>query len=81
MMVYNPSHMGDLGKRMFDAWRMWAIDEGLGGMDVIETRIAPDDPMDKGPADAINEFGFRSGGGHDGTAWPSINRLGRVRPP
>lgn len=77
-MVYNPSHMGDLGKRMFDAWRWWASEEGLGGMDVIETRISPDNPIERGPVDAINEFGFRSGGGWDGTLWPSIDRLGSV---
>ncbi|KAK3376254.1 glycosyltransferase WbsX-domain-containing protein [Lasiosphaeria ovina] len=76
--VYNGGHMGDVGKRMYSAWRKWAVDEGLGGLDIIETRIAPDNPEDRGLTDAVNEFGFRSGGAHDGTAWASINRLGRV---
>ncbi|KAK6223530.1 hypothetical protein QIS74_03474 [Colletotrichum tabaci] len=65
MMIYNPSHMGDTGKRMFEAWRIWASeDPAIGGMDVIETKIDSDNPDSRGPTDAINEFGFRSGGGH-----------------
>ncbi|OIW34296.1 hypothetical protein CONLIGDRAFT_745 [Coniochaeta ligniaria NRRL 30616] len=77
-MVYNGIHMHDAGKRMYSAWRKWAIEEGLGGLDIIETRIQPDNPEERGLTDAVNEFGFRSGGGHDGTTWASINRLGKV---
>lgn len=78
MMVYNPGAMGHMGKHMFAAWRQWATEEGLGGMDIIETRIELDNPNSRGPADAINEFGFRSGGSHDSTAWVGIDRLSRV---
>jgi hypothetical protein len=76
--VYNGAHAHDVGKRMFSAWRKWAVEEGLGGIDIIETRLMSDNPEERGLTDAINEFGFRSGGGHDGTTWGGINRLGTV---
>ncbi|TQN65334.1 hypothetical protein CSHISOI_10096, partial [Colletotrichum shisoi] len=79
MMIYNPSHMGDTGKRMFEAWRIWASeDPAIGGMDVIETKIDSDNPDSRGPTDAMNEFGFRSGGGKDSSLWPSIGRAHRI---
>ncbi|WQF82601.1 Putative glycosyltransferase WbsX [Colletotrichum destructivum] len=79
MMIYNPSHMGDTGKRMFEAWRIWASeDPAIGGMDVIETKIDSDNPDSRGPTDAMNEFGFRSGGGKDYSLWPSIGRSHRI---
>ncbi|GJC97735.1 hypothetical protein ColKHC_06561 [Colletotrichum higginsianum] len=72
MMIYDPAHMGDTGKRMFEAWRIWASeDPAIGGMDVIETKIESDNPDSRGPTDAINEFGFRSGGGKDYSQWPN----------
>ncbi|KAH0421952.1 hypothetical protein CcaCcLH18_13114 [Colletotrichum camelliae] len=79
MMVYNPGHIGDLGKRMFEAWRLWASqDPEVGGMDVIETKLESDDPNSRGNTDAINEFGLRSGGGSDCTAWPQNPRSHRT---
>lgn len=77
-MVYNVAHMRDAGKRMFGAWRKWAVEEGLGGIDIIETRIDGDNPEDRGLTDAVGEFGFRSGGGHDAYAWAGLNRMGKV---
>ncbi|KAK1974133.1 glycosyltransferase WbsX-domain-containing protein [Colletotrichum cereale] len=79
MMIYNPSHMGDMGKRMFEAWRIWASeDPAIGGMDVIETKLEGDSPDSRGSTDAMNEFGFRSGGGMDASQWPHIGRAHRI---
>jgi hypothetical protein len=78
LMVYNPSHMGELGPRMFAAWRRWAAEEGLGGMDVIETRIDWDRFERGGTPDAVNEFSPRSGGGYDATEWALNGRFGTV---
>lgn len=79
MMIYNPAHMGHTGKRMFDAWRLWASqDAAIGGMDVIETAIHPDNPSSRGNTDAVSEFGFRSGGGQEITAMPRNGRPHRI---
>ncbi|KAK1985908.1 glycosyltransferase WbsX-domain-containing protein [Colletotrichum cereale] len=79
MMVYDPGNIGDKGKRMFNAWRTWASeDPAIGGMDVIETKIESDNPNSRGPTDAINEFGLRSGGGLDPAEWPKNPRIHRI---
>lgn len=77
-LVYNPSHMGHLAPLMFAAWRQWAVDEGLGGMDIIETR------WDQGstsweahPPDAVNEFQPHAGG-REWAFFSSLKRLSRV---
>ncbi|KAI9050477.1 hypothetical protein LZ554_005640 [Drepanopeziza brunnea f. sp. 'monogermtubi'] len=77
-LVYNPTHMGDLGPPMYAAWRQWAVEEGLGGIDIIETRWA------QGPntwaafqPDAINEFAPHAGG-LDPAVYPSLKKLARV---
>ncbi|CAN8105327.1 unnamed protein product [Discula destructiva] len=77
--VYSPMHIGDTGKRMFAKWRRWAAkDPVIGGLDIIETLWAWDDPADRGQTDAINEFLPHSGGGNDMTAWERNGRLGSV---
>ncbi|KAF6839182.1 hypothetical protein CPLU01_01920 [Colletotrichum plurivorum] len=79
MMIYNPAHMGDKGKRMFDAWRLWASqDPAVGGMDVIETKLENDDPNSRGSTDAMNEFGFRSAGSWDANLWTQNWRAHRI---
>ncbi|CZR64324.1 uncharacterized protein PAC_14222 [Phialocephala subalpina] len=81
-MVYNPSHMGHIAPEMFAAFRQWAVEEGLGGMDIIETRwgegstIGPDSWRGH-PPDAINEFQPHAGG-RDIAKFSSLERLSRV---
>lgn len=76
LMIYNPAHMGDLGKKMFEVWRLWASqDPTIGGMDIIETALAGDNPNNRGPTDAMSEFGVRSPGGLDATALSQNGRL------
>ncbi|KAJ5041243.1 uncharacterized protein L3040_005791 [Drepanopeziza brunnea f. sp. 'multigermtubi'] len=62
MAVYKPSHMGPRRSLMFAAWRQWAIEEGLGGLDVVETRWAGTGDCDASLPDAINEFQPHIGG-------------------
>ncbi|KAG4438604.1 hypothetical protein IFR05_005928 [Cadophora sp. M221] len=67
---------------MFAAWRQWAVEEGLGGMDIIETRWG--EGSDKGPdswegypPDAVNEFAPHAGG-RDQATFSSLKRMARV---
>ncbi|KAI9745641.1 MAG: hypothetical protein M1818_001175 [Claussenomyces sp. TS43310] len=53
--VYKPTHIGKAAPAMFAAWRQWAIEEGLGGLDVIETRWNAESWSDF-PPDAVSEF-------------------------
>lgn len=77
-LVYNPAHMGHLASMMFAAWRQWAIEEGLGGMDIIETRWASGSATwDAHPPDAINEFQPHTGG-RDWATFSTIKRLSPV---
>jgi len=54
-LVYKPIHMGEVGPLMWAAWRQWALDAGLGGMDIIETRWDAAQ-WSSGIPDAVNEF-------------------------
>ncbi len=36
--IYRPEHMGHIALQMFAAFRQWAVEEGLDGMDIFETR-------------------------------------------
>lgn len=57
--VYHPAHAGHLAPQMFAAWRQWAVEEGLGGLDIIETRWGDTEILDQWEdyaPDAINEF-------------------------
>lgn len=54
--VYDLQNIGRIANRMFPAWRQWAIEEGLGGMDIIETRKNEYRDDEKAPPDAVNEF-------------------------
>ena len=76
--VYDPQHVGALGQTMYAAWRKWAVEEGLGGLDIIETVIQGDNPNSRGMSDAISEFAPRSGANHDATTWVNTERLSRV---
>jgi len=81
MMVYNPSHMGATAPRMFAAWRNWAVEEGLGGIDVIETKLDVDLGFGgRAAPDAASEFAPRSGDkmDPDATHWITGQRFGRV---
>lgn len=67
---------------MFAAWRQWAVEEGLGGMDIIETRWG--EGSDKGPdswkghpPDAVNEFAPHAGG-RDQSMFSALKRMARV---
>lgn len=80
--VYNPMHIGHLGPHMFAAWRQWAIEEGLGGMDIIETRWGEESlkgmtQWEGHPPDAINEFQPHAGG-LDYAKFSAMKRLSRV---
>lgn len=77
--VYSPINAGDVGKKMFQAWRLWASqDPAIGALDIIEVALIGDNPNNRGYSDAISEFGVRSGGGLDVTAMPQTPRLSRV---
>lgn len=77
-LVYNPSHMGHIAPQMFAAWRQWAVEEGLGGMDIIETRWGAGSYSWAGhPPDAINEFQPHAGG-REWATLSSSSRLSRV---
>jgi hypothetical protein len=77
--VYNPMHIGNLGPHMWAAFRQWAIEEGLGGMDIIETRWGPfgSESWAGHPPDAINEF-HPHVNGRDPAKYSSSTRLSRV---
>jgi hypothetical protein len=75
-LVYKPGHMGNLGPHMFAAWRQWAVEEGLGGMDIVETRWAPEQWNNAMP-DAVNEFGPHVAG-HDHQRELAVRRIARV---
>lgn len=77
--VYNPGHVAHLGPHMWAAFRQWAVEEGLGGMDIIETRWGDDgaDSWKGHPPDAVNEF-HPHVAGRDPTMFPAIRRLSRV---
>jgi hypothetical protein len=78
-MIYYPQHIGDLGKKMFDAWRLWAAEDPIiGGLDVIETLIGGDPASLRGAVDALSEFGVRSLGGNDCTQISQNPRSARV---
>lgn len=53
--IYKPLHIGKAAAPMFAAWRQWAYEEGLGGMDIIETRSGSG-TWTNSPPDAVNEF-------------------------
>jgi hypothetical protein len=81
-LVYNPTHMGHIAPQMFAAWRQWAVEEGLGGIDIIETRWGEGSSQgppswEAHPPDAINEFQPHAGG-RDWSKFSSIKRLSRV---
>lgn len=79
MMIYSSGHMGDKGKQMLEAWRIWASeDPAIGGMDVIETKTGNDDPETRGQTDAVSEFAPRTGTSLDATTWPAIGRTHRI---
>lgn len=74
--IYKPSHMGSLGSYMFAAWRQWAIEEGLGGLDIVETFWkAHATPV---AADAVNEFAPHAFGSQDHSKFPLTKRIARV---
>ncbi|KAK2629644.1 hypothetical protein QTJ16_000464 [Diplocarpon rosae] len=80
--VYNPSHIGHLGPQMYAAWRQWAIEEDLGGMDIIETRwgegsMNTPDAWQGHPPDAVNEFAPHAGG-PDQAKFSSLKRMSPV---
>ncbi|CZS98223.1 uncharacterized protein RAG0_07028 [Rhynchosporium agropyri] len=77
--VYNPTHIGHVGPHMFAAWRQWAVEEGLGGMDIIETRWGDKKPdaWEEHPPDAINEFAPHAGG-RDQSTLSSLKKISRV---
>lgn len=77
-MIYNPGGLGETGVHMFAAFRRWAVEAGLPGLDIIETRVQPESANNRGVSDAMSEFLFRSGTGLDGTEWPSLNRVSKV---
>ncbi|CAK7237151.1 hypothetical protein SCUCBS95973_009865 [Sporothrix curviconia] len=77
-MIYNPGGLGELGIHMFAAFRRWAIEAGFPGMDIIETRVQPEEANNRGLSDAMSEFLFRSGSGLDATEWPSTKRVSKV---
>jgi len=74
--VYKPSHVGDKIGPMFTAWREWAVEEGLGGLDVIETKWDNDKWSEFAP-DAVNQF-MPHAGGTDQSKYPLEKRINRV---
>ncbi len=81
-LVYNPTHVGHIGPQMFASWRQWAVEEGLGGMDIIETRWGegssqePDSWTGFRP-DAVNEFAPHAGG-RDQATFLSLKKISQV---
>lgn len=77
--VYNPMHLGSLGPHMWAAFRHWAVEEGLGGMDIIETRWGPfgSESWQGNPPDAVNEF-HPHVEGYDHAKYSATTRLSRV---
>jgi hypothetical protein len=75
-MIYNPSHMGHLGPYMFAAWRQWALEAGLGGMDIIETRWGLE-KWNQAIPDAVSEFQPHVAG-FDHHRHPFTRRIARV---
>jgi hypothetical protein len=80
--VYNPTHIGHIGPLMFAAFRRWAIEDGLGGMDIIETRWGEGsdkipDSWAGHPPDAVNEFAPHAGG-RDQALYSSLKKMARV---
>ncbi|KAF3763281.1 hypothetical protein M406DRAFT_331815 [Cryphonectria parasitica EP155] len=79
LVVYSPSLMGDVGKRMFARWRRWAAeDPSIGGLDIIETVWEWDYPPERGQTDATSEFAPHSGGTFDMTSWDRNPRISTV---
>jgi Glycosyltransferase WbsX len=74
--VYRPDHLGHLGPQMFAVWRQLAIDAGLGGIDIIETRWGRDS-WDRAVPDAISEFQPHTAG-LDQQRHPYSRRIARV---
>ncbi|KAF3922138.1 hypothetical protein AA313_de0210416 [Arthrobotrys entomopaga] len=76
--VYKPKHIGKYARSMWAAWRQWAADEGLGGLDIIETRWTFDGKSEV-PPDAINQFmPHAASGGTDPSKYPLEKRVSRV---
>lgn len=77
--VYNPGHVSHLGPYMWAAFRQWAVEEGLGGMDIIETRWGDDgaEAWRGHPPDAVNEF-HPHVAGRDPVIYTAIRKLARV---
>ncbi|CAL3968071.1 unnamed protein product [Diplocarpon coronariae] len=81
-LVYNPAHIGHLGPQMYASWRRWAVEEGLGGMDIIETRwgegsMETPKSWQGYPPDAVNEFAPHAGG-PDRMKYSSLKRLSQA---
>lgn len=74
--IYGPNHIGATGKHMYAAWKQWAVEEGLEGLDIIETYIQHSVPSPD--TDAVNEFQFRTSGSQDPIHWPMENRVAKV---
>jgi hypothetical protein len=78
--IYHPSHAGQIAPQMFAVWRQWAIEEGLGGMDIIETRWTEDFGIEQwfgNPPDAVNEF-MPHVAGDDPARYHNTMRISRV---
>jgi len=79
-LVYNPTHIGSVAPHMFAAWRQWAIEEGLGGLDVVETYWKEKDGPSRWEGavpDAMNEFQPHAGG-WEHTKFSAKKKLSRV---
>lgn len=78
--MYHPGHGGHIIPQMFAAWRQWAVEEGLGGMDIIETRWGQEATIDQWKnhmPDAVNEF-HPNILGEDTSRFYDIKRISRV---
>jgi Glycosyltransferase WbsX len=75
-LVYKPSHLGDKGAHMFAAWRQWAEEEGLVGLDVVETYWSGYRWNNAVP-DAVNEFAPHTAG-LDHATQSQTRRVSRV---
>ena len=74
--AYNLGHMGVHAQPMFAAFKQWALEAGLPGLDIIQTKDAG--ISNRGDADAINEFHPRSSGSLDQTSFAGLRRISRV---